>query len=83
MKTIDVDGLPEPVAQALHEIVRAIRQQMRGPQEARKPDGRRVQLRTWPGKVIGPLTRQEMYDMPPLPESRSPIATTGAKPAVF
>lgn len=40
MKTIDVEGLPELVAQALHQVVRAIRKQMRGSQAARKPEGR-------------------------------------------
>ncbi|MEX0718953.1 MAG: hypothetical protein WD066_20330 [Planctomycetaceae bacterium] len=62
MKTIDVEGLPEPVAQALHQVVRTLREQMHAPREARKPEGRPVQLREWPGKVIEPLTREEMYD---------------------
>ena len=61
MKTIDVEGLPERVAQALQAIVQTLREELRA--EQTRADGRpKVRLRTWPGTVRGPLTREEIYD---------------------
>ena len=63
MKTIDVDGLPETVAQALAGVVRTLRQELQAATERTNGDGReKVQLRVRPGKVIGRLTREEIYE---------------------
>ena len=57
MKTVSVDGLPEPVAAAVVQMVEALRTQFAGPPGVRKP----IQLPRWPGKVLGNLTREEIY----------------------
>lgn len=57
MKTIDVDGLPEPVARAMEAVVATVREQLR-----RGPDRRaRVALPVREGSVLTPLTREEIY----------------------
>jgi len=58
MKTIDVEGLPKPVAEAVARMVETLRKQWEGPREPR----RRVELPIWPGKVYGRLTREEIYE---------------------
>lgn len=57
MKTIDVEDLPEPVAQAVAAMVEALRQQLAKKEE--KP--KRVELPSWPGTVIGSLSRKDIY----------------------
>ena len=58
MKTIDVEDLPEPVAQAVASMVEAMRKQLQHQSGKR----RRVDLPVWPGKTIGRLTREEIYE---------------------
>ena len=57
MKAINVEGLPEPVAKTLEAMVQALQQQLRGRVEPRPL----VELPRWPGKVLGRLTREEIY----------------------
>ena len=57
MKTASVEGLPEPVAAAVVQMVEALRSQFAGAPGARKA----VELPSWPGKVLGNLTREEIY----------------------
>ncbi len=58
MKTISVEGLPEPVAEAVVRMVETLRSQF-----AEKPESpTRVDLPRWPGKVFGNLTREEIYE---------------------
>lgn len=60
MKSIDVEGLPEPVAQALASMADVLRHQLTAPEhrESRAP----VDLPLWPGTVKGGLTREEIYE---------------------
>ena len=58
MRAIDVEGLPEPVVQAVERMVDALRDQFRDEAGARP----KVKLPTRPGKVYGRLTREEIYD---------------------
>lgn len=57
MQTINVDGLPEPIARALEAFAQMLRAEFIAQQETRP----RVQLPVWPGNVIGELTREEIY----------------------
>jgi hypothetical protein len=57
MESINVEGLPEPVARAIQTMVQALREQLA--QEQRKEP---AELSVWPGTVIGALTREEIYD---------------------
>jgi hypothetical protein len=57
METINVEGLPEPVARALEAVVQALREQLTKDQK-KEPS----ELPLWPGTVIGSLTREEIYD---------------------
>jgi hypothetical protein len=58
METINVEGLPEPVARALEAMVQAVREQLAKDQK-KAPSG----LPVWSGAVIGSLTRDEIiYD---------------------
>lgn len=63
METINVRGLPEPVVRALESMVETLRRQMTtdpaGKPGVKKTNG---QIPRWPGKVIGALTREEIYD---------------------
>ena len=63
VKSIDVEGLPEPVAKAIELVVRAFRVQLVPKAEpqvaAPKPTAR--ELPRWPGKVIGSLRREDIY----------------------
>ena len=54
IKTVSIEGLPEPVAAAVVQMVETLREQFAGP---RQP----VELPRWPGKVLGNLTREEIY----------------------
>lgn len=58
METIDVRDLPEPIAQVLRTMVDTLRDQLRGHEPARQ----KIKLPVWPGKVIGSLRREELYD---------------------
>lgn len=60
MKTIDVEGLPEPVAQAVAAMVQALRDQLHVDAEPRRQE--RVKLPTRPGEVLGLPTREEIYE---------------------
>ncbi len=60
MDTIDVRGLPEPVARALEALAESMKRQLNP--EARQRTADRVKLTTRPGKVLRPLTRAEIYD---------------------
>ena len=57
MKTVSVEGLPEAGAAAVLQMVQTLRRQFAGAPGARKP----VELPRWPGKVVGNLTREEIY----------------------
>ena len=58
MKTVSIDGLPEPVAAAVVQMVETLRCQFTVKLEPRP----RVELPRWPGKVLGKLTREEIYE---------------------
>ena len=60
MKTIDVDDLPEPVAQAVAAMVQASREQLHAEAGPRRQE--RVKLPTRPGEVLGLPTREEIYE---------------------
>jgi hypothetical protein len=61
MNTINVEGLPEPIAQAMDAMARLMREQLAiGRQEKSKTD--RITLPTRSGTVIGELTRDEIYE---------------------
>jgi hypothetical protein len=57
MKTINVDDIPEPVVRAMTAVVETLREELH---KAEKPRGK-VELPIWPGKVVGKLTRTEVY----------------------
>jgi hypothetical protein len=57
VKTVSVEGLPGPVAAAVLQMVETLRAQFTGPREPCHP----VELPRWPGKVLGNLTREEIY----------------------
>lgn len=60
MESIDVGGLPEPFVKAIAAMVECLRRQ---PADSEKgPPTKPVRLSTWPGKVLGQLTREEIYD---------------------
>ena len=58
VKTISIDGLPEPVAAAVVQMVETLRRQFTAKAEPRP----QVDLPRWPGKVLGHLTREEIYE---------------------
>jgi len=58
MRTINIEGLPEPVAEAVVKMVEALQGQFTVTPEQRP----RVDLPRWPGKVLGSLTREEIYE---------------------
>ena len=57
MKTINVDNIPEPVVRAMEAVVETLREQFRDVEKPRH----RVELPVWPGKVLGNLSRTEIY----------------------
>ena len=57
MKTINVDNIPEPVVRAMEAVVETLREQFHDFEKPRY----RVELPIWPGKVIGSLSRTELY----------------------
>ncbi len=59
MEAIEVDGLPPDVVRTLRAMVQVMKAQLRRPEE---PAGREVRpLPAWPGDVIRPLTREDLY----------------------
>lgn len=58
MKSIDVEGLPEPVALALDTVVQTLRSQLA---KTTASPNRKVELPRWPGTVTGTLRREEIY----------------------
>ena len=63
MKSIDVEGLPEPVAKAIELVVSTFKGQMASKPEdqAPAPKARVPELPRWPGKVVGNLGREDIY----------------------
>ena len=57
MKTINVEGLPEPVVRSLAAVAETVRDQLRNLERPRD----RVRLSVKKGRVLGPLTREEIY----------------------
>ena len=57
MKTINVEGLPEPIARSLEAMVQAVREEIGNAEKPRQ----RVELPVWKGKILCPLTREEIY----------------------
>jgi len=57
MKAVSVEGLPDAVARAVAQMVGTLRQQFAESPPPRQP----VELPRWPGKVLGNLTREEIY----------------------
>jgi hypothetical protein len=63
VKSIDVEGLPEPLAAAIDLVVRTFKVQM-APKTgvpAAAPKAKAPELPRWPGKVIGSLRREDIY----------------------
>ncbi|WP_089934566.1 hypothetical protein [Candidatus Entotheonella palauensis] len=58
METIDVRGLPEPLARAVEAMVRTLREQFNGKEQQKRP----VKLPVWKGTVKGSLRREDIYD---------------------
>jgi len=58
VKTVSIEGLPEPVAEAVVKIVETLRGQFVG----RHEPAPRVDLPRWPGKLLGNLSREEIYE---------------------
>ena len=58
MEPIDVKDLPESFARAVRAMVETLRQQL----EIEKTPRQKVKLATRPGRVIGTLTRREIYE---------------------
>ncbi len=57
MKTINVEGLPEPIVRSFEAMVQTVREEMG---EAEKPR-QRVELPVWSGEILCALTREEIY----------------------
>ncbi len=61
MQSIDVADLPEPVAKAMAAMVESVRTQIHQSEKEQK-HLQPAELPKWPGQVIGPLNRREIYD---------------------
>jgi hypothetical protein len=57
MKSINVEGIPEPVARSFALMVQAVREQLKV-DPLRRP---RVTLPVRKGRILGPLTRRDIY----------------------
>ncbi len=57
MKTINVDGLPDPIIRSLEVVVQTFRKEICTEEKPRE----QVKLSTRKGKVLGDLTREEIY----------------------
>jgi hypothetical protein len=58
MEQIDVRDLPEPVARAIQAMVEELRRQL----GQAAPKKQVKELPRWEGRVLGNLTRDELYD---------------------
>lgn len=58
METIDVRGLPEPIAKMILAMVESLRQQNNGHKPTTPPPPLPIKR----GTVIGPLTREQIYN---------------------
>jgi hypothetical protein len=58
VKTVNIEGLPEPVAEAVVKMVETLRRQFTTGSEPRP----QVELPRWPGRVLGNVTREEIYE---------------------
>lgn len=63
MKSIDVEGLPEPVAKAIELVVSTFKVQLapKPAAQAPAPNAKVPILPRWPGKVVGSLRREDIY----------------------
>lgn len=59
METINVKDLPEPLARAVETIVNGLREQVA---QKNGSHAEPVELPKWKGKVIGTLSRDEIYE---------------------
>jgi hypothetical protein len=57
IKSISLEGLPEPVVRGLEIVVEMARNLSQG----HKDHPKKIDLPLWPGKVIGPLDREAVY----------------------
>ncbi len=57
MKSINVEGIPEPVARIFAFMIQVVREQLKA-QPQRRP---RVKLPVYKGKIIGSLSRRDIY----------------------
>jgi hypothetical protein len=57
MKTIDVEGIPEPVARVFALMVQAVREQLKA-EPSHRPH---VELPVHEGTILRPMTRQDLY----------------------
>ncbi len=59
METVDITDLPEPLARAVETMVNGLREQV-----AKKNGSitQPVELPKWKGKIIGTLSRDEIYE---------------------
>jgi hypothetical protein len=58
VKSINVDGLPKPIARALVLLVEALRGELRS-EPQRRP---RVKLPVHEGTILTPLSRRDLYE---------------------
>jgi hypothetical protein len=56
--TIDLSGLPEPVARDIAKLVETLREKLGEPRPAARPGI----LPRWEGTVLGTISRRELYD---------------------
>ncbi len=61
MKTLNVEGLPEPVVRALQTVVETLRGEHHVEPEDHHAKPTRRELPVLPGTVIGSLSRKEIY----------------------
>ena len=59
-QVIDLEGLPDPVAQAIQETVLNLKSQYRT--KSNRPEKPHQDLPSHPGKVIGSLRRVDIYE---------------------
>ena len=57
IKSINLEGLPEPVVRGLEIVVEMARNLSQGHKDHQK----NIDLPHWPGKVIGPLDRETIF----------------------
>lgn len=57
-KAINVEGLPQPVTHILELMVQTLRNQLHKTKQHQK----KVVLPSWPGKPLGKMTRDEIYE---------------------